>query len=76
VAELDGTTALITGASSGIGEASALALAAEGAAGSAKRFEGLDRLHAEDIAGTVGFIVTRPNHMAINEVLVRPTAQV
>jgi NAD(P)-dependent dehydrogenase (short-subunit alcohol dehydrogenase family) len=28
---LDGTTALITGASSGIGEATALALAAEGA---------------------------------------------
>ena len=31
-ARLDGTVALVTGASSGIGEASALALAAEGAA--------------------------------------------
>jgi len=41
----------------------------------AKRFAGIERLQAEDIAGTVGFIVTRPRHMAINEVLVRPTEQ-
>ena len=33
-------------------------------------------LRAEDIADTIVFIVTRPRHMAINEVLVRPTQQV
>jgi NADP-dependent 3-hydroxy acid dehydrogenase YdfG len=42
---------------------------------SAKRFEGLRRLEASDIADTIEFIVTRPAHMAINEVLVRPTDQ-
>jgi NADP-dependent 3-hydroxy acid dehydrogenase YdfG len=32
-------------------------------------------LHAEDIADSILFIVTRPRHMAINEILVRPTQQ-
>jgi NADP-dependent 3-hydroxy acid dehydrogenase YdfG len=41
----------------------------------AKRFAGVERLQADDIAGTIGFIVTRPRHMAVNEVLVRPTEQ-
>ncbi len=41
----------------------------------AQRFAGVDRLEAEDIAGAVGFIVTRPRRMAVNEVLVRPTQQ-
>ena len=39
------------------------------------RFEGVRRLQAEDIADTIRFIVTRPAHMAVNEVLVRPTDQ-
>jgi NADP-dependent 3-hydroxy acid dehydrogenase YdfG len=33
-------------------------------------------LKAEDIADAILYIVTRPRHMAINEVLVRPTEQV
>jgi NADP-dependent 3-hydroxy acid dehydrogenase YdfG len=40
-----------------------------------RRFENLDVLQAEDIADTVSFIVTRPRHVAINEVLIRPTEQ-
>jgi NADP-dependent 3-hydroxy acid dehydrogenase YdfG len=33
-------------------------------------------LRAEDIADAIVYIVTRPRHMAINEILVRPTEQV
>jgi len=32
-------------------------------------------LAADDIARTIAFVVTSPRHMAVNEVLVRPTAQ-
>ena len=39
------------------------------------RFGEVERLEAADIAETISFIVTRPRHMAINEVLVRPTEQ-
>jgi NADP-dependent 3-hydroxy acid dehydrogenase YdfG len=41
----------------------------------AARFEGVERLTAADIASTVAFMVTRPRHVAVNEVLVRPTEQ-
>jgi NADP-dependent 3-hydroxy acid dehydrogenase YdfG len=41
----------------------------------AKRFEGVERLQAEDIADAVVYIVTRPRHVAVNELLVRPTEQ-
>jgi NADP-dependent 3-hydroxy acid dehydrogenase YdfG len=34
------------------------------------------KLRAEDIADAVVYIVTRPRHMAVNEILVRPTEQV
>jgi NADP-dependent 3-hydroxy acid dehydrogenase YdfG len=40
-----------------------------------KRFADVERLQAEDIADTIEYIVTRPRHVAINEVLIRPTEQ-
>ncbi len=39
------------------------------------RFAGVERLSADDIAETIAFVVTRPRHVAVNEVLVRPTEQ-
>src|SRR5919112_2492330 len=57
---LDGTVALVTGASSGIGEATALALAAEGAAVAlaARRKDRLDAL-AQKIEGDGGRVLVR-----------------
>ncbi|HET6954289.1 MAG TPA: SDR family NAD(P)-dependent oxidoreductase [Acidimicrobiales bacterium] len=43
--------------------------------GFSARFAGVELLRAEDIAETIAFVVTRPRHMAVNEVLVRPTGQ-
>ena len=31
---------------------------------------------AQDIADVIGFAVSRPRHVTLNEILVRPTAQV
>lgn len=39
------------------------------------RFGSIERLDAEDIAETIGFVVSRPRRVAINEVLIRPTEQ-
>jgi NADP-dependent 3-hydroxy acid dehydrogenase YdfG len=41
----------------------------------ASRFGGIERLEATDIADSIGYVVTRPRRMAINEVLIRPTEQ-
>ena len=35
----------------------------------------MERLEAEDIADAIGYMVTRPRHVAINEILIRPTDQ-
>ncbi|MFE9650881.1 SDR family NAD(P)-dependent oxidoreductase [Streptomyces sp. NPDC006365] len=35
----------------------------------------IERLQSQDIADTVGYIVTRPRHVAVGELLVRPTEQ-
>ncbi len=39
------------------------------------RFGAIERLEADDIADAIAYIVTRPRHVAINEILVRPTEQ-
>ncbi len=39
------------------------------------RFGGVERLQAGDIADAIAYMVTRPRHVAINELLVRPTEQ-
>jgi NADP-dependent 3-hydroxy acid dehydrogenase YdfG len=41
----------------------------------AKRFGKMDPLQSEDIADAIAYIVTRPRHVAVNEMLVRPTNQ-
>jgi len=40
-----------------------------------QRFEGVEILHAEDIADAIVYVVTRPRRVAVNELLVRPTDQ-
>lgn len=42
---------------------------------SLQRFAGVEQLAADDIADAIAYIVTRPRHMAVNEMLVRPTEQ-
>ena len=39
------------------------------------RFNDVERLQAEDIADAITYIVTRPRHVAVNELLIRPTEQ-
>ncbi|MEP7025614.1 MAG: SDR family NAD(P)-dependent oxidoreductase [Actinomycetota bacterium] len=39
------------------------------------RFSDVERLQAVDIAEAIGFVVTRPRHMIINEMMIRPTNQ-
>lgn len=39
------------------------------------RFEGVERLEAEDIADSIAFIVTSTRRVSINEILIRPTEQ-
>jgi NADP-dependent 3-hydroxy acid dehydrogenase YdfG len=41
-----------------------------------QRFGDLQRLEADDIAEAVVYMVTRPRHAAVNEILIRPTEQV
>jgi NADP-dependent 3-hydroxy acid dehydrogenase YdfG len=40
-----------------------------------QRFGGMERMQAEDIADAITYIVTRPRHVAVNELLIRPTEQ-
>ncbi|MEY9871647.1 NADP-dependent 3-hydroxy acid dehydrogenase YdfG [Streptacidiphilus sp. MAP12-33] len=36
----------------------------------------IERLQSQDVSDAIGYIVTRPRHVAVNELLVRPTEQV
>jgi NADP-dependent 3-hydroxy acid dehydrogenase YdfG len=38
-------------------------------------FGGIERMTAEDIANSVRYAVTQPRHVAVNEILIRPTEQ-
>ena len=40
-----------------------------------QRFGDIERLEADDIADAIAYVVTRPRHVAVNEVLIRPTEQ-
>ena len=42
---------------------------------SGRRTSGVERLQPEDIAEAILWMVTRPRHVAVNEMLVRPTEQ-
>jgi len=74
--ENQGGVAVVTGASSGIGEATARALAAGGyrVALLARRLDRITAL-ADDIAEIIAFTLSRPRHLAINEILLRPAGQ-
>lgn len=41
----------------------------------ASRFENTQLMSADDIADAIVYIVTRPRHVAVNEILIRPTEQ-
>jgi NADP-dependent 3-hydroxy acid dehydrogenase YdfG len=43
--------------------------------GLTERFSDMERLESDDIAEAIGYMVTRPRRMAVNEILVRPTEQ-
>jgi NADP-dependent 3-hydroxy acid dehydrogenase YdfG len=47
----------------------------EGVEAARKRFEGVERLKADDIAEAIEYMVTRPWHVAVNEIMIRPTEQ-
>lgn len=40
-----------------------------------QQFGDMERLEGDDIAEAIGYIVTRPRRVAVNEILVRPTEQ-
>lgn len=41
----------------------------------AQVYEGLEPLHADDVADAIAFVVSRPAHVNINDMLIMPTAQ-
>ena len=47
----------------------------EGVEAARQRFQGVERLTADDIADAIEYIVTRPWRVAVNEIMIRPTEQ-
>jgi NADP-dependent 3-hydroxy acid dehydrogenase YdfG len=43
--------------------------------GMANNFAGIELMKAEDVANAIRYVVTQPRHVAVNEVLMRPTEQ-
>jgi NADP-dependent 3-hydroxy acid dehydrogenase YdfG len=43
--------------------------------GISQTFGHIERLTSEDIAGSIRYAVTQPRHVAVNEILIRPTEQ-
>jgi NADP-dependent 3-hydroxy acid dehydrogenase YdfG len=43
--------------------------------GMAQTFGGIEMMQAEDIANAIRYAVTQPRHVAVNEILIRPTEQ-
>jgi len=41
-----------------------------------QRFADIEMLQAEDVADAIAYAVTRPRHVCLNEILIRPTEQV
>lgn len=39
------------------------------------RFKDMKRLESEDIAAGIAYAVTQPEHVSVNEILIRPTEQ-
>jgi len=40
-----------------------------------QRFADMERLQSADIADAIAYVVSRPRHVAVNEILIRPTEQ-
>jgi NADP-dependent 3-hydroxy acid dehydrogenase YdfG len=40
-----------------------------------QRFADIEMLQAEDVADAIAYAVTRPRHVSLNEILIRPTEQ-
>ena len=38
-------------------------------------FAGVERMQPDDIARAIVYMVTQPRHLAVNEILIRPTEQ-
>jgi NADP-dependent 3-hydroxy acid dehydrogenase YdfG len=74
---LEGTVALVTGASSGIGAAAATELVSHNRPEIVESIRSQlgQHMEASDIADAITYIVTRPRHVAVNELLIRPTEQ-
>jgi NADP-dependent 3-hydroxy acid dehydrogenase YdfG len=45
------------------------------AARAKKVYEGLKPLEAEDVADAIGWVVTRPPHVNVDEIVIKPLAQ-